>query len=77
MSKSHTCHITSFLLQHVIKMFYTLARMQAANVDTTGKQQAQQPAFHKSRPSDSIKVRWPKVESFASNFSPMLRTKNY
>jgi len=39
-------HNTSSLLQHVLKM--TLPeQMQAANIDITRKQQAQQPAFHK------------------------------
>jgi len=45
-SKSHMYHNTSSLLQHVLKM--TLPeQMQAANIDITRKQQAQQPAFHK------------------------------
>jgi len=43
-SKSHTCHIASYILQQVLKI---PARMQATNVDTTRKQQAQQPAFQK------------------------------
>jgi len=43
-SKSHMCHITSSSLQHVLKCLPP-ARMQAANVDTTRKQQAQQLDF--------------------------------
>ena len=39
------CHITSSLLEHVLKM--SSSANEVANVDTTCKQQAQQPAFHK------------------------------
>jgi len=62
LSKSHTCHITSSLLQHVLKCLLPV-QMQAAKVDTTRKQQAQQDNnLHFTRwCSDSIKVRWPKL----------------
>jgi len=45
-SKSHTCHITSSLLSMCSKCL-PLAQMPATNIDTTRKQQAQHPAFHK------------------------------
>jgi len=41
-------HVTSRLLYYsVCSKCPPSVRMQVANVDTTGKQQAQQPAFHK------------------------------
>jgi len=45
-SKSHTCYTTFFYYSMCLKC-PPPARMQAANVDTTHEQQAQQPAFHK------------------------------
>jgi len=46
-SESHTGHITSSLFHSMRSKCLSSARMQTANVDTTRKQQAQQPAFHK------------------------------
>jgi len=42
-------HATSHPLYYIMCLKCSpLARMQAANIDTTRKQQAQQPAFHKA-----------------------------
>jgi len=43
--KSHTCHITSSFYSMCSNCFPP-ACLQVVNVDTTRKQQAQEPAFH-------------------------------
>jgi len=70
------CHITSSLLQHVLKN--VLLQRECKQQTLTPLANSGFNNLHFTREcSDTIKVRWPKLKSFASSFFLTLHAKNY